>query len=590
MTPSRWRQIEELHQAVLKLGPAERSAFLDRADAELRREVEALLKQQNVTEDTTMTSVGLGAQLGPYKIEASIGQGGMGEVFRAVDTRLGRTVAIKTSNKQFDTRFEREARAISSLNHPHICTLYDVGPSYLVMELVEGETLAARLKKGKLSINDTLRYGSQIASALAEAHSKGITHRDLKPGNVMLAKNGVKVLDFGLAKLHTHPDDGLTQTNAVMGTPAYMAPEQREGKECDARTDIYALGLILCEMVIGKRAEPQQMPPLDQLPEKLGHVIERCLAPDPDGRWQSAADLRAELEWAGKSHPEASLVQARKRERRWLWPAASAVLLAASVTLAVIHFRETAPAEQTLRATIPVPAFGRDGFAISPDGRFLVIASTTGEKQLWLRAMDGLVAQPLPFTEGATRPFWSPDSRHIGFFAQGRLKTIPASGGPPQSLCDAPVGVGGSWSRDSVILFSPNNAGISIQRVAAAGGACQDATGTRGALWSPVFLPDGRHFLYLMTGAAVEKEGIYFSSLDGRENQRVLADVSRAAYAPPARGTRSGHILFIRGTTLMALPFDAVSGQVLGDAFAVAEGAGMRPHGLRHRRTGLYPG
>ena len=240
-----------------------------------------------------------------------------------------------------------------------------------------------------------------MASALAEAHSKGITHRDLKPGNVMLAKNGVKVLDFGLAKLHTHPDDGLTQTNAVMGTPAYMAPEQREGKECDARTDIYAVGLILCEMVIGKRAKPHQMPPLDQLPEKLGHVIERCLAPDPDGRWQSAADLRAELEWAGKSHPEASLGQARKRQGRWLWPTASAVLLAASVTLAVIHFRETAPPEQTLRATIPVPAFGRsDSFAISPDGRYLVIASTTGEKQLWLRAMDGLRRSRCPSPKG----------------------------------------------------------------------------------------------------------------------------------------------------------------------------------------------
>jgi serine/threonine protein kinase len=223
----------------------------------------------------------------------------MGEVFRATDTRLGRSVAIKTSQQQFSDRFNREARAISSLNHPHICTLYDVGPNYLVMELCEGETLAARLKRGKLSIEDTLRYGAQIADALAAAHAKGVVHRDLKPGNVMVTKSGVKVLDFGLAT--SSQDETITASRMVMGTPAYMAPEQREGKECDARTDIFALGLILFEMVMGKRAVPGEILLMQQLPPQLAHVIERCLAQDPDDRWQSARDVKAELSWTAQT-------------------------------------------------------------------------------------------------------------------------------------------------------------------------------------------------------------------------------------------------------------------------------------------------
>ena len=267
MTPSRWQQIEELYHAALECEPGERAALLARADPELRREVESLLAQESGATPldhpawegaasllgSTVAVLTPGTQLGPYKIEGPLGSGGMGEVFRAVDTRLGRAVAIKTSQEQFSARFDREARAISSLNHPHICTLYDVGPNYLVMELCEGETLAARLKRGKLSIQETLRYGAQIADALAAAHAKGIMHRDLKPGNIMLGKAGVKVLDFGLAK--SPQDDTLTGTRMVMGTPAYMAPEQREGKECDARTDIYSLGLVLYEMATGKRAE-----------------------------------------------------------------------------------------------------------------------------------------------------------------------------------------------------------------------------------------------------------------------------------------------------------------------------------------------
>ena len=276
---------------------AEDGAFLDRPAWEGR---ESLLKHDGPLQAETPVSVG--AQLGPYRIEQKIGQGGMGTVYRATDTRLDRPVAIKISKSLFDERFEREARAISSLNHPHICTLHDIGPDYMVMELVEGETMEARIRKGALPISDVLRYGAQIAGALAAAHDKNITHRDLKPANVMITKNGVKVLDFGLAKCSTH-DGTLTGPGVVMGTPAYMAPEQLEGKEADARTDIFALGHTLYEMATAKRVVPGQPPAMEGLPERFTHVVERCLEVEPENRWQSARDVKAELEWAADREP-----------------------------------------------------------------------------------------------------------------------------------------------------------------------------------------------------------------------------------------------------------------------------------------------
>ena len=352
MTPSRWRQIEEIHQAALRLGPAERRVFLSGIEPALLGEVEALLSESLIGE-ATVTMAGVGAQLGPYKIKAPLGKGGMGEVFVAVDTRLGRKVAIKTCHKQFDARFEREAKAISSLNHPHICTLYDVGPNYIVMELVEGETLAARLKQGKLPMDVTLRYGLEISSALEEAHSKGITHRDLKPANVMLSKNGVKVLDFGLAKLHLLEDDGLTQANVVMGTPAYMAPEQREGKECDARSDIYALGLVLYEMATGKRAPLGGAPTMEHLPGKLAGVIERCLEQDPEQRWQSAADVTRELQLI-KDPP----MPAAGGRAWWKWAAAVTVLAIAALLWRAIA--GTAAPENHAIALLPLENLSGD--------------------------------------------------------------------------------------------------------------------------------------------------------------------------------------------------------------------------------------
>jgi hypothetical protein len=306
MTPQRFQQIEELYHAVREKNPAERAALLSQTDPELRREVESLLAQRSdpdflnkpaasLFDDSTVTTFTAGARLGPYRIESKLGEGGMGEVFRAADTRLGRDVAIKITHARFSDRFEREARAIASLNHPNICTLHDVGPNYLVMELVEGETFAARLKQGPLPVNLALLYASQIAAALVAAHAKGIVHRDLKPGNIMIAqfganRSGVKVLDFGLARLGQ--DETVTASQMVMGTPAYMAPEQRTGKPADARSDIYSFGCVLYEMLTGARVGPSRK----RLPSrKLERIVGRCLEEDPGRRWQSAAELEREL-------------------------------------------------------------------------------------------------------------------------------------------------------------------------------------------------------------------------------------------------------------------------------------------------------
>ncbi len=312
MTPDRLQQIEELYHSAREASADERAALLAQADPELRREVESLLARQNdrlildrsaqLPGDPTMTALHAGARLGPYQVESKLGEGGMGEVFRAVDTRLGRPVAIKFAHEQFSARFEREARAISSLNHPNICTLYDIGPNYLVMELLEGETIAARLKNGPLPVDQALRYASQIAAALAEAHEHGIVHRDLKPGNIMLVKSGVKVLDFGLATWEG--DDTLTGSRMVMGTPAYMAPEQREGKPADARTDIYSFGCVFYEMLTGARATSDRKP----VPSKtLEKIVSRCLETDPARRWQSAAELASALEAAARAEKNADL-------------------------------------------------------------------------------------------------------------------------------------------------------------------------------------------------------------------------------------------------------------------------------------------
>ncbi len=318
MTPDRLRQIEDLYNAAREATAQERAALLANADPELRSEVESLLARQDESLPTldarTLTAMQSGARLGPYQVEGKLGEGGMGEVFRAVDTRLGRAVAIKIVDQRFSERFEREARTISSLNHPNICTIYDVGPNYLVMELVEGETIAARLKSGPLPVKTALSYASQIVSALSEAHAKGIVHRDLKPANIMIAKSVVKVLDFGLAK--SGQDETITASRMIMGTPAYMAPEQREGKPADARSDIYSFGCVLHELLTGVRPSSQRK----RMPSRrLETIVSRCLESDPERRWQSAAELERELAKATATNP-------------WRWvPIAAGALISVAI-------------------------------------------------------------------------------------------------------------------------------------------------------------------------------------------------------------------------------------------------------------------
>jgi len=563
-----------------------------------------------------------GSRLGPYEIVAPLGAGGMGEVYRGRDTRLGRDVAIKilppgfAANEEFRARFEREARTISSLNHPNICTLFDVGRQdgthYLVMELIEGESLADRLPKGPLPLEQVLRYGAQIAEALGRAHRQGIVHRDLKPGNVMLTKTGAKLLDFGLARSgpEAAPLQGLTQAETqarpltqegtILGTFQYMAPEQLEGIEADPRTDIFAFGALLYEMTTGKRAfegttrtsliaaivsaTPRPMGELVPLtPPALEHVVRRCLAKDPEDRWQSAADVGNQLRWiseAGSRAGEAAPVLARRRTRlraAWALHAVTAVV-AVIATLGIVTVLSEKPG--AFYSSVLPPKDTRFGGgcapALSPDGRRLafVAASETGKLTLWVRALSTPAAQELPGTEGATHPFWSPDSRHVAFFAAGQLKRIDASGGPPQPICAAVQGRGGAWGPDGTILFTPNT-GAPLLRVSAAGGTPTpetelDASRHETSHRYPEFLPDGKHYLYLVEGAT-ETPGtdqgfaLFSAVLGSKERKPVVATNAPARYSP------TGHLLFLRAGTLVAQSFDPKTQSLAGDSVPVAE-------------------
>lgn len=523
-----------------------------------------------------------GEKLGPYEILAPIGKGGMGEVFRAVDTRLGRPVAIKTSRDQFNARFEREARAISSLNH-------DVGPNYLVLELVEGETLAARLKKSALPIKLVLQYGVQIADALAAAHALGIIHRDLKPANIMLTKSGVKVLDFGLARMKTSSEETLTASHVVMGTPAYMAPEQRGGKECDARSDIHSFGLVLYEMVTGERAfEATELRTLQPLP--LERMVKTCLAQDPDERWQTARDLKRELEWTA-SGPDGKTTTASSGSRlAWAWITAG-MLAVATAVLGVMLSASWRPAPERpmlMRFQIAPPPGVKPGilFSLSPDGTKLAYNASgpDGVSRLWVRAMDTVETRALEGTERLFYFFWSHDSRFIVFAADGKLKKADVAGGPPQTICAAASVYGGSWNHEGVIVFGINNA-TGIQRVSSAGGAPSPVTALNvarkdAAHLFPVFLPDGRHFLYLVLSAATENTGIYLGSLDSKPDhqkpKRLVATGFGAGFVPSPKGN-GGAILFQQDGTLLVQRFDVGRMETTGEAVPVAEQLGGNP-------------
>jgi eukaryotic-like serine/threonine-protein kinase len=608
MDSERWKQVESLFQAAWERAPDERDAFLRRAcrgDDSLRREVELLLAEartdQGLQDLPVLRAADLlpgdsetlkpGKQIGPYRIEGVLGAGGMGTVYRATDTRLDRPVAIKISKSRFDERFEREARAISSLNHPHICTLHDIGPDYMVMELVEGETMAARIRKGALPVGDVLRYGAQIAGALDAAHDKNITHRDLKPANVMIAKNGVKVLDFGLAKCATH-DGSLTLTGVVMGTPAYMAPEQLEGKEADARTDIFALGLTLYEMATGKRVAQDQPTAMDGLPERFTHVVERCLEREPENRWQSARDVKAELDWAADRESSdrrpGAAASALPPKRTWLWVAA-AVMGLAIAGLAVglwAPWRKPAVPAQVLRFEVWPPEkteFIRvGGPQVSPDGRWIVFLGRgqDGANHFYLRSLDGEV-RVLPDTvETSGGAYWSRDSRWLVFADGGKLKKVDVRGEPPQDIADfSPFLFGASWNSDDVIIAGAGGgAATPILRVPASGGQATPVTavvpGEIAHAW-PQFLPDGKHFLYLRISNDAAKMGVYIGSIDlqpkQQSMQRLLATNHQALYAS-SPGGGNGHLIFLREARLMAQPFDPDNMTLSGEPTAIADG------------------
>lgn len=547
-------------------------------------------------------------------------------MYKARDTRLDRIVAIKVLPEHFAAdpdrreRFEREARAVAVLSHPHICGLHDVGEArgpestsldsirFLVMEHLDGQTLADRLVRGALPLPEVLRYAVEIADALDHAHRQGLVHRDLKPGNIMLTGTGAKLLDFGVSKLHQSPcvpalatvsphDAQLTAEGAVLGTFPYMAPEQLEGREADVRSDIFAFGATVFEMATGCRAFQGETaaaligailhtvpPPVTAVqslsPPALDRIVARCLAKDPDRRWQTARDLMLELQ-AISERDAPPIAHGQRRTKLGLVAAAPlAVLAIAAAVVFMIGDRRSAPADDT---TVRLAFSPPDGLTladlviggpvtISPDGERLVFVATArdGRQLLWVRSLGSLAAQALPGTDGGAYPFWSPDGRFVGFFAQRKLKKTQVSGGPPQTLSDAILPRGGTWSRDGVIVFS-TGAGRQLYRVPAGGGVATPLPGdglNQERHW-PSFLPDGRHFVYF---GRPQKHGIYIAAIDSSNARLLLSDYVGVAYAPP------GHLLVLRGSsrgapagTLLAYAFDPARVEITGDPTPVAE-------------------
>jgi Tol biopolymer transport system component len=567
--------------------------------------------------------LGPGVRLGPYEIVSILGAGGMGQIYRARDVRLDRTVAIKLLPEEFSARldrrqrFQHEARLISALNHPHICALFDVGEqdgiAFLVMEYVEGETLEDRLTRGPLPASSLLRYATEIADALDHAHRAQITHRDLKPANIMLTGDGAKLLDFGLAQgpaldiviaesTLSLPGGKLTGEGTIVGTLHYMAPEQLEGRTADARTDIFAFGTMLFEMATGKKAFAGKSqasliasiltsdpPPISSarpaggpglLPSALDHIVDRCLAKNPDDRWQSARDLKSELEWIATKGAGSGVTatQHRRRARSAAMWTAAAVLAAIAAALILVQPRDV-PAE-VVRFAIPLPTGSTlargpitTRLAISPNGRRIAFVTTTaGVDRLWVQSLDSLTPQAL--ADGAESPFWSPDNQWVGFFApgEGQLKKIATSGGPARVICAAAIIDVPTWHRNGTILFAQTDVGIF--RVSADGGMPTQVTRLDAArreinhLW-PAWLPDGRHFIY--TATSLDEHGIraprsvYVRSIDADDPTMLMRADSRVTYSPP------GYLLYAEQGTLLAQAFDADGRTFTGDPIKVAD-------------------
>jgi serine/threonine protein kinase/Tol biopolymer transport system component len=639
MTEEHWHQVEDLYRAVCTADVRERLDVLAGADPDVRREVESLLAHcrdsgpldhraidllggtvATLARPSVATSLSPGTTIGPYTISGTLGAGGMGVVYRAQDKRLGREVAIKllidiAADDERRERFRREARAIARLTHRHIRALYDIGHEvarsdrsevavdFLIMEYVDGETLAKRLKRGPLPLPQALQYGIEIADALEEAHRQGVVHRDLKPANIMVTSSGVKLLDFGLAKLEALATDGcdrvkaltggvnVTEPGTILGTLRYMAPEQLDGRDIDGRADIFAFGVLLYEMITGRQAfdapnqfrviasilehEPTPIAEVQPLcPSPLAHVVHGCLSKSPDDRWQSARDIVKQLKWiASGASPTGPSISASRYPRRriaWLVVACLSVVL---LVVSALAWRYRAASNEggaarfdVVTPDMPAPTF----MSISPDGRHIafVALGPAGVPVLFVRSIDSAEARPLSGTDHAMLPFWSADSRYIGFAAHGQLKRIDPSGGPPLTLCDVADFYGGTWNADGVILFSAGRA--PVMRVPASGGTPEAVTeldqrrGEQGHLW-PYFLPDGRRFLYLRAGQELDNRAIYIASLDSTDDVKLVQANTRPMYA-------SGYLLFNRESTLFAQRLDVNRLALTGESIRIADG------------------
>lgn len=563
-------------------------------------------------------SLTTGARLGPYEILGPLGAGGMGEVYRARDTRLERDVAIKvlpahfSNDAKFRERFEREARSISSLNHPNICILYDVGRQdsvdYLVLEYMEGESLAQKLDRGALPIEQVIAYGIQIADALERAHRQGVIHRDLKPANVMVTKNGVKLLDFGLAKpmagasvaaaalgsmTVSQQPKPLTAEGTLVGTFQYMAPEQLDGRDADPRSDLFALGCVLYEMATGKRpfdgktqasvvaailaTEPRPISELVPLtPPAFERLVRTCLAKDPDDRWQTAHDVKLQLKWiaeGGSAAGVAAPVAAYRKHREWAAWIVAAVLGMVAVSALGAYWMAASKPQPVVRSSILLPEkvqfklMGRNGApAISPDGTKIAFSAIyNNQLSIWVRELSQKDPKPLPGTDEGYAPFWSPDGRYLAFFANGKLKKINVAGGAPETICDADDGRGGSWGSKDVILFA--NRFSPLYMVPASGGKPTPATELNNVLshrW-PHFLPDGEHFLFVSTptGAFSVDSNVQMGSIRDKSTKRVLDAGYTFDFV-------NGKIFYLRDSVLNVQSFDASKGEVMGEATLIA--------------------
>ena len=613
-------KVREIYEEALKRPVAERTAYVaDRttSDPALRRVIELMLAQSGATvvrsepahRRRIFDDVRPGTSVGSYRVEELLGAGGMGVVFRAKDQRLERAVAIKfladdLVDRDASRRFQDEARLASGLNHPHIVTVFETGTfgayEYLVTELIEGPTLRdwARQNRGW---RNTVELLLGVADALAAAHAAGILHRDIKPENILVASGGYsKLADFGLAKLASageEPKEPRTRAGMIIGTVAYMSPEQAAGLPIDERSDIFSFGVVLYEMLAGRRpfvgasdielirsvvhgtAKPLEV----DVPSRLRDVVDKALAQDPSERYQTMRDLVVDLKRVlrrADEHPDQAAIANQSRDpwAMWRWRAA-AIVFAATMAVAGYFARGAGLAFRPATATpLPVtrlnvltpPTADPASFALSPDGRELVFVAQGEEgSQLWRRPLDEDAAQPLAGTAGAAFPFWAPDGRAIAFFADGKLKRLDLDGRTPQALAEAPSARGGTWSRDGIILFAPNNTG-GLMRVAAGGGVPTVVTNRvagEGSHRFPFFLQDGQHFLYFVAQSRADLQGVYFGSLDGGVSHRLAAADFAAEYVP-------GFVLVVQQGVLVALPFDDARGMLAGNPVPIARAAG----------------